>query len=208
MVEWLNQWWAGIGVIERVFWFIALPATLVTFIQLILQFTGFGAEDAGGDSGVDVHVGADSSHHLGHDSASSLRVFTIKGMIIFFTLFGWTGIAMTRAGISLFFTSVGAFGMGFGAMILVAWIFKTLNQLGESGTLDIKNAIGRKGVVYLPIPAEGKGSGQIQIVLQGATQTLDAITYEAELLKTGTKVKVSEVRQDNVLVVLNDFSLE
>jgi hypothetical protein len=212
MFEWLNTWWAEIPGFERIFWFIALPASVVTLLQLILEFVGFGGNDTdldmSADADVDVSLDSDTGDSVGHDTTSGLRIFTIKGFIIFFTLFGWTGITVTRSGIPALFTVIAAFAMGFGAMVLVAWIFKTLHGLSESGTLQIDSAIGHRGTVYLTIPAEGKGSGQIQIKLQGATQTLDAISYEKDKLATGTNVKVTEVLEDNTLVVINDLTIE
>ena len=90
----------------------------------------------------------------------------------------------------------------------VAWVFKTLYGLSESGSVQIGFAIGHRGTVYLTIPAEGQGKGQIQLKLQGATQTLDAVTYENQPIKTGTNVKVTEVLEDNTLVVVNDLTIE
>ena len=94
MFEWLNSWWAEIPGFERLFWFIALPSSLVTLLQLILEFVGFGGDDAdldfSTDSDVDVDWDADTGDSVGHDTTSGLRIFTIKGFIIFFTLFGWS----------------------------------------------------------------------------------------------------------------------
>jgi hypothetical protein len=93
-------------------------------------------------------------------------------------------------------------------MILVAWLFKTLHSLSESGTTKIANAIGHRGTVYFTIPGGGKATGQIQITFQGSFHTLDAITYDKEDIKTGTNVKVTEVLEDDTLVVVNDLTIE
>lgn len=215
-MEWLNNWWAQISAVERIFWFIAMPSSVILILQLILEFIGSGSHDADvnfdADANLDVDVNMDAdvdAHHgIGHDSGAGLRIFTIKGFVIFFTLFGWTGVTFTRTGIPVFITVFIALIIGFASMIFVAWVFKTLYGLSESGSMQVGFAIGHRGTVYLTIPAEGQGKGQIQLKLQGATQTLDAVTYENQPIKTGTNVKVTEVLEDNTLVVVNDLTIE
>ena len=169
---------------------------------------GSDSMDADMDANVDVDVDADVSDTSGHHAGADLRIFTVRGFIVFFTLFGWAGIAFTRASIPGLIVIIIAFLIGFGAMLLVAWLFKFLHSLGESGTTQIANAIGKRGTVYFTIPGGGQTTGQIQITFQGSFHTLDAITYDKEDIKTGTNVKVSEVLEDGTLVVVNDLTIE
>jgi len=210
MFEWLNQWWADIPTFERIFWFIAVPSSVISLLQLVLEFIGMSGDSMDGDLGIDTSADADVdlTDSSGHHTGSDLRIFTVRGLIIFFTLFGWAGIAFTRTGLPAFFVVIIAFLIGFAAMVLVAWLFKTLHGLSESGTTSISNAIGHRGTVYFTIPGGGRATGQIQITFQGAFHTLDAITYESDDIKTGTNVKVIEVLEDGTLVVINDFTIE
>ena len=212
MFEWLNDWWTEIPNFERIFWFLAIPSSVVSLLQLILEFVGMGGDsmDADLDMDVDADVDADVGYtdSSGHHAGSDLRIFTVRGFIIFFTLFGWAGIAFVRTGIPTIIVIAVAFLIGFIAMVLVAWLFKTLHNLGESGTTEIVNAIGHRGTVYFTIPAGGQTAGQIQITFQDSFHTLDAITYESEEIKTGTNVKVTEVLEDGTLVVVNDLTIE
>jgi membrane protein implicated in regulation of membrane protease activity len=210
MFEWLNQWWAEIPTLERIFWFLAIPSSVISLLQLILEFVGMSGDSMDADLDMDVNadIDADISDGSAHHTGSDLRIFTIRGLIIFFTLFGWAGIAFSRTGLPAFFVIGVSFLIGFAAMVLVAWLFKTLYGLSESGTSNIANAIGHRGTVYFTIPAGGQSSGQIQITFQGSFHTLDAITYENEDIRTGTNVKVTEVLEDGTLVVVNDFTIE
>lgn len=209
-MEWLNEWWAEIPNFERIFWFLAIPSSIISLLQLILEFVGMGSDsmDADLDANVDVDVDADVSDSSGHHAGGDLRVFTVRGFIVFFTLFGWAGIAFSRASFPGLLVIIIAFLIGFGAMVLVAWLFKFLHSLGESGNIDIKNAVGKRGTVYFTIPGDGQSSGQIQITFQGSFHTMDAITYDKEDIKTGTNVKVTEVLEDGTLVVVNDLTIE
>jgi hypothetical protein len=74
---------------------------------------------------------------------------------------------------------------------LLIKILSSLAHLESSGSLDMMNAIGQEGVVYLSIPADG--SGQIQISIQGRMQIFDAICEHGERIKTGERVIVLRV---------------
>ena len=54
-MEWLNNWWAQISAVERIFWFIATPSSVILILQLILEFIGSGSNDA------DVNFDADAN---------------------------------------------------------------------------------------------------------------------------------------------------
>ncbi|HEM49171.1 MAG TPA: hypothetical protein ENO27_03065 [Caldithrix sp.] len=209
-MDWLNEWWTQIPNFERIFWFLAVPSSIISLLQLILEFIGMGSDsmDADLDTGADADVDADVSDSSGQHAGGDLRIFTVRGFIVFFTLFGWAGIAFARTGFPGILVIIIAFLIGFGAMVLVAWLFKFLHSLGESGNTDIKNAIGKRGTVYFTIPGGGKATGQIQIIFQGSFHTMDAITYDKEDIKTGTNVKVTEVLEDGTLVVVNDLTIE
>ncbi|MEJ2544513.1 MAG: DUF1449 family protein [Calditrichaceae bacterium] len=213
-MDWLNEWWTQIPAFERIFWFLAVPSSIISLLQLILEFIGMGSDsmdadlDADVDMDVDVDMDADVSDSSGHHTGGDLRIFTVRGFIVFFTLFGWAGIAFARTGFPGILVIIIAFLIGFGAMVSVAWLFKFLHSLGESGNTDIKNAIGKRGTVYFTIPGGGKATGQIQITFQGSFHTMDAITYDNEEIKTGTNVRVTEVLEDGTLVVINDLTIE
>jgi hypothetical protein len=83
----------------------------------------------------------------------------------------------------------------------MAAIFYLMSKLSYSGTLQMENAIGKTGNVYLPIPARRAGVGKVQIKVQGAVRTLDAMTEELEDIKSGSIVEVLEIINQNILIV-------
>jgi len=200
MWEGLNLWWATIPVFERVFWFMAIPFSTLTILQLILTFIGMGQSDVDVDAPDDL-----STDGHGHDFGDSLRFFTVKNFIIFITAFGWMGIACTRAGFPAWLTLGISFISGTFMIILVAWVFYLLYKLGESGTFHINDAVGVSGTVYLPIPPQKKGKGQIQLSVKGAYRDLDAVTYEDEILSTGTNITVVEIFDSTTVLVIKSI---
>ena len=76
-----------------------------------------------------------------------------------------------------------------------------MNKLTETGNTKITSAIGKVGKVYLPIPEKRKGNGVVQIVIQGITQEIEALT-DGERLESGSSVQVIEVIEPNLVLVL------
>jgi hypothetical protein len=75
-----------------------------------------------------------------------------------------------------------------------------MGKLSDSGTLNLNNAVGKVGSVYLTIPAKRAGLGKVQIKVQGL-QTLDAMTDYDEDIKTGALVEVISIINNEILVV-------
>ena len=76
-----------------------------------------------------------------------------------------------------------------------------MSKQQESGTLQIKNAIGQVGEVYMTIGANRSEIGKIHIKVQGSLRELDAISDEEEKLVHGNVVKVIEVISGELLLV-------
>ena len=73
---------------------------------------------------------------------------------------------------------------------LVALMLRGALRLQSDGTMDLKNALGLCGTVYLTVPPRRQGTGKITLVLQGQLGEFEALTDEAEPLKTGQSVQV------------------
>ena len=120
----------------------------------------------------------------------TMHLFTIRGIISFFMVFGWSGFILTNAGeiggVSIFFISLGT---GTVMLFLIAMIYYLFERLSQSGNVDLHQAIGKQGSVYIPIPLRNEGIGKVQIVLSESLKTLDAIAKDKPIT-TGSQVKV------------------
>ncbi len=85
-------------------------------------------------------------------------------------------------------------------MLLMATLMYFMSKLTESGTLELKKAIGKTGTVYLTIPAQRAGMGKVQISIQGF-QTLDALTDDEVEIHTGAVVEVVDTLNEEILIV-------
>lgn len=184
-------WWDGLGIVSKIYWIIAFPATLFFLIQIVMTF--FGSDV---DHDTDTHI----DYHAGGDDAG-FHIFTIKNLVAFFTLFAWSGLACIEGGFAVAMTLIISFLCGFVMMIIMAGLFYYISKFTYSGTMEFKNAIGQTGDVYISIPAKKSGVGKVQVNVQGAVRTLDAMTEEAEKIKTGSLIQVTEIINENILLV-------
>ena len=181
----------GMSTLEQTYWGIALVGSAVFLVIFMLTFIG------GGDSDME----ADASDFEADDGGVGFQFFTFKGIIAFFTIFGWSGIVGIDNGLSTNATLIISIIAGFIMMVLTSSLFYWMHKLAESGTLKMKNAVGVIGEVYLPIGAKRSKMGKVQIKVQGSLRELEAITDEEENLKTGTMVKVTEIVSAELLLV-------
>jgi hypothetical protein len=84
--------WSEISVFEQAFWIIAIPATV--FFLLLLVLTIFG-----GDADADVDVDTDVDGDIAGDSIP-FQFISLKNIVAFFTVFGWSGIGFISMGLS------------------------------------------------------------------------------------------------------------
>ncbi len=188
----ISIWWAAMSLPLKIYWVVAIPFTLLFLFQLILTFTGgdFSDSDATGDS--DAAIDA--------DTGIDFQFLTLKNLIAFFTIFGWTGVACLSSGVGVALTVIISLIAGLIMMAIMASLFWFMGRLTDDGTMRMKNAIGKTGTVYLPIPGNRSGTGQIQIKVQGL-QTLDAMTDNTFGFRTGQVVQVIEVLNGDILLV-------
>lgn len=202
----LVEWWNSLDLALQIFYCIAIPATLVLLIQTFLMFIGIGDGDADFDApdvdfnndGIPDDIDMDIDDVTGFES---LHIFTIRGIIAFFVIFGWVGVVMESANINLIITLVVAMICGFAMMVLIAYLFKMVMRLKSDGNTDNRNALGSAGKVYLTIPPARSGEGKINIMLQGTYVERNAVTDEDESIPTGCEIIVVGTSGQTSLVV-------
>lgn len=192
----ISSWWQSMATFEKMFWIIALIFSLLFLVQTILSFAGGDGDETFGD--------ADSA--IGHDEGIDYGFFTIKNFIAFFTIFGWTGIAMIKGNVGKVLTVGIALAAGVLVVAIMMFLFRVMSRLKHSGTLQISNALNKIGEAYLFIPAKRNGYGKVHIRVQGSLQELQAITDDENDIPTGRLVKVVEILNNNILIVSSNLS--
>ena len=188
----MAEFFEGMNTLEKTYWITALIGSVIFIFIFIMTFIG-------GD--MDGDMEADMSELEADDGGVGFQFFTLKNVVAFFTIFGWTGVTCLDSGISSGTTLIISVIAGVIMMFATSALFFWINSLAESGTLKIKNAIGQIGEVYLPIGANRSKIGKVSIKVQGSLRELEAITDEEEDLKTNTVVEVVEIISTELLLV-------
>lgn len=153
--------------------------------------------DADGGADYPEHPADGDSH-----GANALKLFTLRGIIGFFSIGGWVGIAAISWGIPAPGALALAFVAGYLALYFVAWSIRAALRLQHSGNIDYSNAIGNNGEVYLPIPPAKSGVGKVNVIVQERLCELSAVTDAERTLKTGEKITVMGIEKEGVLLVV------
>lgn len=154
--------------------------------------------------GLEHHEGADiSPEHLDSDmgdSDISFKLLTVQGVAGFLVMFGLVGLVLSReVQTGTLVAMVGAVAAGFLTLLVIQKSYDTMFKMQSSGNLDYKQAIHKEGTVYLTVPAAGQG--QVQVAFQSKLHLLNAISAKEEELTTGSKIRVTGVSGENVLIV-------
>jgi membrane protein implicated in regulation of membrane protease activity len=178
---------------------------------------GVGDVDGGGDFDADVgevgdaEFGDGADHHTSmstaadaefhHDTSWLFGVLSFRTLIAAAAFFGVTGKAALSSGMAQSTSLVLATLVGLSAMYSMYWLMRGISRLTSSGNERIRNAVGCPATVYIPIPAAQQGAGKVQLSMQNRIVEYQAITEDAEKLKTGENVIVVGVAGSDVVRV-------
>jgi len=197
----LSGWWSELTGLEQVFYALAGVFSLIFLWQMVSALIGLG----GGASDVDVSVDADvdidaadldldhiEAHSLEEaaESTASFRVFSLRAVLAFCTMFTWAGaLYLDRVGKALPVALLYALGWGLAGWLVIAALIYWLRKLQESGTPALKTALGKNGRVYLDIPADGLG--EVIVPVSCILTHVKARSMKDAALSAGVKVRVT-----------------
>lgn len=183
----MELWWQALDLELQVFYGIGIISLFSLVIQMgLLLFAG-----------MDDHTDLSS---VG-DHSSGLGIFSFRGITAFFLGFGWAGVIALKAGLSL--AAAIAIGLGTGGLLMLGifLLMTSLLRLQSSGSLIYASAVGEIATVYVTIPAGQKGSGQIEVMIQGRLSVAEALQKGKSPLSPGTKVRVLETIGQSTFLV-------
>lgn len=187
----MEQWFSSLPLFDKIYWAVALIGSVIFLILLVLTFMGSDSDAFEGD--VDLEVEA--------DGGIGFQFLSFKNLMGFLTLFGWSGLACIEAGLSKGTTVFISSLCGLLMMLAMAALFYYLSKLQSSGTLNLKNAMGQIGEVYLTVGAKRSKIGKLSITVQGTLRELEALTDEGVDLVQGNVVRVKDITENGILIV-------
>lgn len=194
----ITTWYNTLEPTMRVYWGIAIFASLVFIIQMVLTFIGIGDSDAGDfdmDSGFDTDGNGDTM-----DTGGAIQLFTVRNFVNFFLGIGWGGVCFSSTIKSPMLLALVALITGCVFVGVFILMFRQLMRLEHNGSFNIREAVGQVADVYLRIPAGRQGEGKVQFSFHGSVQELPAIT-NGEQITSGCKVRVLDIVGDHTLLV-------
>ncbi len=135
-----------------------------------------------------------------HDSSWFFGMLSMKSLIAGLAFFGLGGLAAGALGSPLLLGIPFGLGAALAAMVTISWVMSLLHSLKSEGNVNIYNAVGVTGSVYLSIPGERSGMGKVMLNVQDRTVEYRAMTSGAQL-STGTPVVVTEVVSPDTVAV-------
>ena len=187
------EFWQTLDLAQKIYFCVGLGASVFLVLQIITLLFGIGESgeteiDLSGDGEADATV----------DLADGFHLFTLRGLVAFFAIGGWTGLALSD--ISTGLSIAGSLIAGTLALVAMAFIMRAIMNLRSSGNIDNSKAIGKIADVYLTIPAKGNGTGKINLTLEERFVEINAIQEGSEPIPTGSKVKVTAIVGDTLVV--------
>lgn len=206
----MTEWWDALSALQHAFLYAAIPFTLILIIQAILTIAGLGGHDADMDADTDADVDVDADMDADADvdadaneaqmGIAGFRFFTVRGLVAFFCIFGWTGFALSNTSLTTVPIILISAAAGLVAMLIIGLMFYAMKNMQASGNLKYSNAVGKEAEVYIPIPAGRTGRGKVIVAFQGRIVEVEAITQDEQKIPTGTTVSVVG-KTGNTLIV-------
>lgn len=192
----MQEWWVHLAGATRVFYGMAAFFSVFFLWQIIAAFIGL--DNDGSDVGGDMDS-PDMDHSDMVESSQAFKIFSLRSIITFFTLFSWGSALYTADGMPV----VNAMGIasiwGLVGMLAIAGIFYGMSKLTETGTKNISACQGQPGIVYLDIPSGGYG--EIKTMINGVSEHVKARSANSEALPSGTQVRVVKVIDQSLVEV-------
>ena len=169
--------------LELMFGISALIGGVLFLLWLVLVVVLGGIGDvAEGIFGIDIDaMGADAS----------FKALTFQGVMAFMMFFGLTGIIVMQSGGPEFLAVVVGGASGAASMFATGKVFQFFIALQAEGTIEIDDAVGSIGTVYLRIPKGG--TGQVSVSIKGSLRQYDAKSADGSLIKNEETVNVKAV---------------
>ena len=186
----MEAWWTGLNTLNQGLYVVAIFFSTLFLWQFIAALVGLSGDVDVGDSG-DADLGdagpeVDDGFH--ESGLAAFKLLSIRSVIAFGMLFGWAGALYLQSGLDVHKSFLYGLVWGAAGMVIVAYFFRSIQHLTETGNAQLETCIGASGEVYLDIPASG--AGQVRVMESGAVTYVSARGKDGEAIPSKTPVRV------------------
>ena len=166
------------GGMMSVYWGFAIGGSAIFAITAIAALFGMGGAESG-----DVDVDMDGEIDIIHPDSGifDFKLISFRSILAFIAMFGWGGVVFGEYGWKGFGIAIAC---GLVTMVITAYLIMSILKLQQSGTRANASLVGKKGTVYLAIPAGGRG----KVILDLGDSTREITACSAVALDKGTPV--------------------
>ena len=132
----ITEWWGNLMLVQQICLVIAVPATVILLIQTMMLLFGMDEE---------FNSDADASLDDG------LTLFSVRGIVSMLCITGWSGYALLETPLPEWASVLIAVVLGIATLLVMAFLMRALQRLQSSGNIEIANAVGKVGQVYIGI---------------------------------------------------------
>lgn len=177
-----GEWWTSIGWAKQIFWSLAVVASFLLFLWLILHFfwQEFGQEEETPEK-------------------KRTPLVDAKSILLFFVFFCWSAFLIIKNN-NLFPGILYAVLLGGGLVGIFRLVSVLFSRRLRRRYLDIQKVKESTGEVLVSIPPHRNGFGKVHLNLRGAPNELEAMTA-GQAIQPGMSVRVIDVIENEVLVV-------
>jgi hypothetical protein len=174
------------GGIMDVYWGFAIFGSLVFIITAISALFGLGGVES-----ADIDVDMDGEIDIVHPDSGvfDFKLISFRSILAFIAMFGWGGVVFGKYAWKGFAVAVGC---GLVTMVITAFLIMFILKLQQNGTRANASLVGKKGTVYLAIPAGGRG----KVVLDLGDSTREITACSDVALAKGVSVVTTELKAE------------
>ena len=181
----INEFVNGGGIMS-VYWGFAIGGSVIFAITAIAALFGMGGAES-----ADVDVDMDGEIDIVHPDSGlfDFKLISFRSILAFIAMFGWGGVVFgDRGWVGL----AVAVGCGLVTMAITAYLIMSILKLQQNGTRANASLVGKKGTVYLAIPAGGRG----KVVLDLGDSTREITARSEVALAKGDSVVTTGLEAD------------
>ena len=181
----INEFVNGGGIMS-VYWGFAIGGSVIFAITAIAALFGMGGAES-----ADVDVDMDGEIDIVHPDSGifDFKLISFRSILAFIAMFGWGGVVFGDRGWTGLAVAVGC---GLVTMAITAYLIMSILKLQQNGTRANASLVGKKGTVYLAIPAGGRG----KVVLDLGDSTREITARSEVALAKGDSVVTTGLEAD------------
>lgn len=207
----MGSWWFEISLLNKIFAAGSVFFGVLFVWQIVGLLVGLqtGSEtdsmtdsaDASPDATSFDESGTEADIHAYGENAGgiSFSLVSLRSLIAFGTLFTWAGTLYLASGASPVWAILYAFVWGVVAMFGVSYLVYKLVNLQEIGNVNLWDALGEEGLVYIRIPPGGVG--KVRVMVGETISYVNAVSRSRTSLEAGAPVRVVGVSDAKTLEV-------